>query len=240
MANQQSERQKIEEYLKFYCINEVIDEVINELVETRPVNPYVAMCGMMERHTMPEIVEVMINGTFVGRGHAGVIATVVTNIGSFTGTAAYPYTSDVAEITRDFSRATDSLRNALCKLDPRDLVEVDKLVDGMAEIDNTVALAVSMACCRAGAKHKGLPLYRYLNLVGVKDDDRAREMARHRMCIPLPVATVLCRTKAEEGSMYLSQDVQVTDPPTYVINSYVPSDLALVSMTWCRYFPSAL
>ena len=212
---QMTERQKVEEYLKFYCINEVLDEVINELVETRPLNPFVAMCGMMERHTMPEIVDVIVNPTFVGRGHTGVIATVITNIGQFTGTSAYPYASmaDPAgeggayDVTRDFSRAQDSLRNALCKLDPRNLSEVDKLIDGMPEIDNTVAIAVSMACCRAGAKHKGLPLYRYLNTIGVKDTEQAQNMARLHMRIPLPVVTLLSRTKAEEGSSALTQDV---------------------------------
>ena len=214
---QMTERQKVEEYLKFYCINEVLDEVINELVETRPLNPFVAMCGMMERHTMPEIVDVIVNPTFVGRGHTGVVATVITNIGQFTGTSAYPYASltdtaaaaegGASDVTRDFSRAQDSLRNALCKLDPRNLSEVDKLIDGMPEIDDTVAIAVSMACCRAGAKHKGMPLYRYLNLIGVKDTEQAHDMARMHMRIPLPVVTLLSRTKAEEGSSSLTQDV---------------------------------
>lgn len=214
MSNLQSERQKIEEYLKFYCINEVLDEVVNELVETRPVNPYVAMCGMMERHTMPEIVDVIVGGTFVGLGNAGVTVTVITNIGSFSSTAAYPYTSqsadpsEAADVNRDYSRAQDSIRNALCKLDPRDLAEVDKLVDGMPEIDNTVALAVSMACCRAGAKHKGMPLYRYLNICGIKEDDaRGLQMARLHMKVPLPVASVLSRKKAEAGSSSLTQEV---------------------------------
>jgi hypothetical protein len=33
-----SDRQVIEEYLKLYCIEEILDETINDIIERRPVD----------------------------------------------------------------------------------------------------------------------------------------------------------------------------------------------------------
>jgi hypothetical protein len=91
MAAVQSERQIIEDYLKTHCIQECLDEVINDLIASRPLNPYVAITKMMETKTLAEIVDVNLCSTIVGGGNSGVLATVFTNIGSFTATVAYPY-----------------------------------------------------------------------------------------------------------------------------------------------------
>lgn len=92
-GSQMSERQKIEEYLKTHCIQECLDEVINDLIESRPFNPYVAITKMMETKTLAEITDVNLCSIIVGGGNSGVLITVQTNIGSFSATVANPYSS---------------------------------------------------------------------------------------------------------------------------------------------------
>lgn len=91
MARVQSERQIIEEYLRTHCIQECLDEVINDLIVSRPLNPYVAITKMMETKTLAEIIDVNLCSVIVGGGNSGVLATVYTNIGAFSAIVAYPY-----------------------------------------------------------------------------------------------------------------------------------------------------
>jgi hypothetical protein len=41
-----SERRDIEDYLNLYCIEACMDEVLNEIVEKRPVNPYMVSTSL--------------------------------------------------------------------------------------------------------------------------------------------------------------------------------------------------
>ena len=197
MAGQQSERQIVEEYLKHHCIQDCLDEVINELVESRPSNPYVAITRMMETKTLAEISEILLSSTIVGRGSSGIQATIITNIGSFSATVAYPYsTCSQYDLSTDYTSIQETLKENLCKLDPRDISEIDRALESVTDLESTVSLAVSMACCRAGARHKGMSLYRFLNAAlgdGIKMGGPVP------LKIPLPVVAMISRAKLEEG-----------------------------------------
>lgn len=60
MGEEVSERKKVEDYMKLYCLEELIDETLNTLLETRPVNPYVDLAKLIEAKTLPEIIDVKI------------------------------------------------------------------------------------------------------------------------------------------------------------------------------------
>jgi hypothetical protein len=83
--NENNDRQVVEEYLKLYCIEEILDETINDIVERRPTNPYVEIAKLIEAKTMPEIIEVLIRPVLAASGVCGVEATVNTNLGTFSG-----------------------------------------------------------------------------------------------------------------------------------------------------------
>mmetsp|Transcript_19734 Transcript_19734/g.19065 ORF Transcript_19734/g.19065 Transcript_19734/m.19065 type:complete len:529 (+) Transcript_19734:216-1802(+) len=205
MAGIQSERQIIEEYLKIHCIQECLDEVINDLIASRPLNPYVAITKMMETKTLAEIVDVNLCSTIVGGGNSGVLATVFTNVGSFSATVAYPYShydSAKCDMSTNYSNVQDVLRDALFSVDPIDLSEVDRILDTLSDLGDTISIAVSMACCRAGARHKGLPLYRYISMLMDGDEPPSSR-------IPLPVVAVLSRAKADDSYGVQTQDVVV-------------------------------
>lgn len=211
MAERPTERQRVEEYLKVHCIQECLDEVINDLIESRPSNPYIAITKMMETKTLGEITDIQINSTITGRGSSGIKATVHTNIGSFSAIAAYPYSSDAPYgLTRDFTVIEDILKDALCSLDPRNMSDIDGKLDMISTLGSTISIAVSMACCRAGARHKGLPLYRYLNSVGQRDKNcdsklggLESQLGLAALRIPLPVVAMISRSKIEEGKFTL-------------------------------------
>ena len=108
-----SDRQKIEEYLKLYCIEEILDETINDIIERRPTNPYVEIAQLIEAKTMPEIIEVVIVPTLVGGGRCGVTAKIQTNLGCYTGQCGYPF--DNTELFRDYTIASTKIGDALKK-----------------------------------------------------------------------------------------------------------------------------
>jgi enolase len=63
------------------------------------------------------------------------------------------------DMSTNYSNVQDVLRDALFSVDPIDLSEVDRILDTLSDLGDTISIAVSMACCRAGARHKGMRVY---------------------------------------------------------------------------------
>jgi enolase len=196
MSDMRGERHEVEEYLKLHCIQECLDEVINDLVDRRPSNPFIAITKMMETKTLSEISDVQICSAITGKGGCGVLATVVTNIGSFSATVAYPYDSIDCDSLSDYSAVQENLRDSLNQVDPRELSNFDRVLDSLEDLDECVAMAVSMACCRAGARHNGQSLYRYIN-DALRGEDR--NSVGNTLKIPLPVVAILSRARVDDG-----------------------------------------
>jgi hypothetical protein len=81
----EKDRQLIEDYIQEHGIEQTLDEVINNIVERRPVNPYVELSKLLETKTNPEIVEVQLLPILAGCSTFGIRATIVTNVGTFIG-----------------------------------------------------------------------------------------------------------------------------------------------------------
>jgi hypothetical protein len=81
----EKDRQMIEDYLHEHAIESTLDEVINNVIERRPVNPYVELSKLLETKTQPEIIEVNLSSILVGCSSFGVRATILTNVGTFIG-----------------------------------------------------------------------------------------------------------------------------------------------------------
>jgi hypothetical protein len=183
-----SERAQIEGYLKQFCLEEALDEAINEVVDKRPSNPYMMIGRFMETKTFPEILDLTLSVCIVGRGLTGVQASLVTNLSSFT--AIYPlqqYDPNGAfsdnDMLIDFAVLESKGKEALKGQDPTKTEEIDEIISKIANITHPVAMALSIACCRAGARHSGSkPLYKFLA-------DQIGTTAK----MPVPVATVLTR-----------------------------------------------
>lgn len=191
-----TEKREVEEYMKLYCMEECLDEIMNEIIVERPTNPYVAMALLCESKTLPEIIDVSFKSILVG-GELGVQANFTTNISTFTGVATYSIQSEVKEL-KDYTMLREKVRDSILSVDPVNVAKVDENIAKLSGVDPAESLALSIACVRAGARHKGKKLYQYIaSLAGLKEED---------ICIPSPVVSVLSRIV--EGQE--TQDITLT------------------------------
>lgn len=192
------ERLLVEQYLKSFCIEEIMDEVLNQVVMERPKNPYLAIGALMESKSMPEIMDVSLSSVIVGGLRCGVQASVLTNIGNFSATASYSTPSN--QIFRNYSAIIDKLKNILLNVDPTNVTAFDEQVAKVNDLDQAESLALSIACCRAAARHKVVQPYDIVcSMMGHTEE---------HMSIPVPVVPVVSRTIAT-GSNLHTQDITI-------------------------------
>jgi enolase len=200
-----SERTKIENYLRDYQLQECLDEAINELIDVRPPNPYLHIARFMETKTMAEIMDLKLRAVILGRALMGVEALVTTNLTVFSGIAPISkYVTSAASSEAsllDFSMIESKVKEAIRGLDPCNLRVIDNELLEVPGITPPVALAISIACCRAGARHNGKTLVRYL--AAMLDSAASPHLPR----VPVPVVSVVSR--AAQGSILVSQQVTV-------------------------------
>ena len=193
-----SERAQIENYLKEYAVQECLDEVVNELVEQRPANPYSHISKFMETKTLGEILDLKLRCILTSRGLVGVEATVFTNITQFKASCPVnDYNTKLGgDSLIDFTMVLAKAKDAIRGLNPTSLKEIDEAIAGCQHMTPPVALAISMASCRAGARHSNKELYRYL-----------ADIAELQPRVPVPVISVVGR--AAGGGINISQGITV-------------------------------
>ena len=105
---------------------------------------------------MAEIISVNLVPILTSGGLAGVQAVIETNIARFTGAASYPpLAADSDEdMFRDFTEILGLIQEILLKRDPRNMADIDDVISQIEGITQPIKLALSIACCRAGARHK--------------------------------------------------------------------------------------
>lgn len=220
MTEQESEKQIVEEYLKTFALEECLDEIINEVIERRPENPYSAIARAMETKTMPEIIDVFLTPYVSANGQGGVEARVLTNLDTFSGFAGIPSPFPPTEdVLKDYSAMATHVKDLLKSQDPRNLDKVDPMLEMLSEVgvSNPVIMAVSIACCRAGARHKALPLFKYL----------AESFGTQaKMIVPIPVVSVLSRTAINSSDVLISQEITVTPTTLSNIDNAIESCIA--------------
>lgn len=191
-AEAADERKKIEEYLKLYAMEEVLDEIVNGIIVDMPINPYMAIAASMEAKTMCEIISIALNPVVVGANLFGVEATVVTNITAFKGVACYSSRAEQSELDeiRDYETLKTSIEDIILELDPTNIAKVDEVISGVPGIDNAESMAISIACCRAAARHKAIKPFQFFSeLMGID--------WKKKTTIPVPIVSVLSRVSED-------------------------------------------
>ena len=204
-----SERAQLENYLSHYCLQECLDEALNEVLEKKPVNPYAALANFFEVKTMAEVMDVKLRCILIGRGGVGVEATVYTNSAPYVGRCPISRygAATGGDALLDFSMVQGKAKEALRGMNPMDALAIDAAVLAVEKITPPVALAISMACCRAGAGHSQKTLYKYLA-------DTAK-LAECQPRLPAPCVTVLARSAG--GSSAVNQALTIIPTtPSYV------------------------
>ena len=196
-----SERKKIEDYLKLYCIEDLMDETLNQLLETRPSNPYVFLGNLIQAKTMPEIIDLKIRAICTSNARGGVKASVITNLGTFEAYVGEVPGLSEGDILRNYFSMEDRISSNLKSMNPCEIKKIDEYLESLGDLEESVSLAVSIACCRAGAHHKGVPLYRFL-----------ADSTESNAGLPMPVVTVFSRAIGESEEARhacYSQDINV-------------------------------
>lgn len=181
---EQSEQHAIESYLKSHRIEECLDEIINQVVSLRPANPFVTIANSFQSKSFPEIVDVNLVSVYQ-QGDFGVKASLTTSIGIFSAVAKYkspPLDFNGCPEQKEYSILVGKLKELLRSLDPTNVAQFDEAVQSINDIDTAEAMALSIACCRAGAKYKGVELFEFVAIqAGVNVDE---------LSIPLPVPAI--------------------------------------------------
>ena len=216
-----SERKKIEDYLKLYCLEDLIDETLNQLLETRPSNPYIALGKMIQAKSMAEIIDVKIKAMCAANATGGVKVSVITNLGIFEACAGEIPGLSEGDVLRNYYSMEDRISSNLKSMNPCEMKQIDEYLDGLTDLEESVSLAVSMACCRAGAHHKGVSLYKF---IADTTDSNAG--------LPMPVVTVLSRAIGETEDArhtYYSQDITVIPTACSSVDSAIECCLQATS-----------
>lgn len=192
-----NERRVIEDYLGLYCLEECLDEALNAVVVERPKNPYLAIASFMQTKSTPEILNISLTSVLVNGLRCGVQAVMLTNVDSFSATTLY---AGPSVGYRDHSLLEEKVNSLLLGMDPTDLSRVDEQLAKIADVDAAESLAVSVACCRAAARHCNVQPYHIIARC-LTGDLRSADMR-----IPVPVVSVASRLLSP-GQRLHSQDI---------------------------------
>jgi enolase len=199
-SGEKTERQLVEDYIAQFSIESMLDEVLNVLLEERPVNPYTTMAKLIEAKTMPEIMDVTLTAIIVEGGVGAIEARVVTNLGEFISSSSDLFVAPPgSDVLRDMQLQAQKVVSLIKLIDPRNQAEIDAALksDAAEGLDVGTIVAVSQACCRAGSRHRGVPLFNYIATMG----DTVEQ-------IPLPVSTAAhVQLGGAEPTNMLSQEV---------------------------------
>lgn len=195
-----NEKKEIEEYMKLYCLEQCLDEIMNIIVVDKPTNPYMEISKLFQSKTLPEIIDISFQPIIIS-GSTGVRAILLTNVSKFSAICSYN-TKNKKNINlnfKDYNNLREKVKEVIKECNPTDLFKIDECISKVSDIDQAESLALSIACCRASSYHKGLKLYQYFSqLIGIKED---------YLRIPIPVSSLLSR--AIDSDIY-SQDIMVT------------------------------
>lgn len=204
----ETQKKLVESYLTEHSLEKILNSVINQCVKERPQDPFVMMATLLKEHSSAKIGVLSVCGREVldSNGNPTVEVTVTTQQGEFTATAP---TGDVASesggvaavhlrdgdekrydglgVSQAVKNINELIAPVLMGMVPQDQNKIDAaLVDldgtgNMSKIGANAALAVSIACARAGAMEKGVGLYRHLaDLAEMRD-----------VCLPVPTFTLI-------------------------------------------------
>ena len=185
MAAKQKETQKklVEKYLEEHKLEATLNEILNNCVKERPADPFVYLATMFKEcsSTTAGIISVTGREVYDNRGVATIAVDVITGQGTFTASVPVAETDEdpegrgMLELRDKDGRVQNAIRNinniiskALINMNPTDQEAIDLALvdldgsDRLTKMGSNALLAVSTACCRAGAAEKAVPLYKHI------------------------------------------------------------------------------
>lgn len=196
----QREREEVEQYLGEHALEAQLNRVINEVVKTRPPDPFAGLASQLLPLSKRSntILGVHARELLSSRGTPCLEVSIETIHGHFTAsTATGPYDGDLERFGgKGMRKSVDSVHHLIKeKLVGRVLTlsEIDQFLLDEPNVPENVILAVSMACCRAAAKETNAPLHQFIaDAAGIPDP-----------CVPMPVVSVVNGGDFAESPLHL-------------------------------------
>ena len=184
-------------YLQEHAISEKLNVYVNKLCKARPADPFGFLAECMQLEQVVTITDIKARQIFDSRGNPTVEVVVTTNRGEDT--AAVPSGASTGEyealelrdggkeyMGKGVSKAVENVNKiiapALKGMNPINQREIDEkmvqVLDGTqnqwgwckSKLGANAILGVSLAVCRAGARAKGVPLWKHIaDLAGNTD-----------------------------------------------------------------------
>ena len=173
-----------QEYLDKHQIAKRVEHAVNACVAGKPDEPMAFLAAELLRASAPAITKVVGRQVFDSRGNPTVEAEVTTHKGSFRAISPSGASTGIYEavelrdgdkskymgkgVSKAVSNVNDVIAPGLLGMNPADQEAVDAKMMALDGTENkgtlgaNAILAVSMACCAAGAAERGVPLYRHI------------------------------------------------------------------------------
>jgi len=178
-----TQRKMVEKYLQEHDLETVMNEVVNKCVKERPTDPFLFLSTHMKElsSTSSGIKSIVARQIYDPRGTPTVYAEVTTFQGQFS--ASVPIADEREDpsnlgmvekrdkdgtVTSCLKSINVAMSKAIVGKNPLDQDAIDRALvdldgtDRYSKIGANAILAVSMACCRAGAAEKQVPLYKHI------------------------------------------------------------------------------
>lgn len=179
----QSEKSKIEKYIKFHNIEACLDVVINEVIEKRPSNPFKVLSTLLETKSLSEILDIKLSYSFCENNNLGLSCMIKTNLGVYASSIGFPYGlqqqvlsgNQTAPNPFNIEVEEDKVNQLLKGQDPRNMKHIERLIvecyvssDSVANKDKdnlvkAIRLVITMSCFRAAAGHCCEPLFKFIS-----------------------------------------------------------------------------
>lgn len=169
------------------------------MLDSKPQNPYDALSKLLQARSLPKILSIAVR-CGISTGGACVVAIVTTELGSFSAQSGLGDVSRPKDgLSWDIGSINMKLEENLKGQNPMNMSKIDMVLSRMEDIDASVSIAVSMACAKAGARHKNQRLFEYIASASGATPQ-----------VPVPVATLVSRAAGPlpDGAAPL-QDVAV-------------------------------
>jgi enolase len=227
------ERAEVEGYMTEHQLEDSLNEIINTVVQDKPVDPYVVFADLLKAKSKAQKGILFIQGHEIldSNGEPTLQVEITTNKGVFSASVANkragkgprdaPILNDGEEerydgrgVQKAIKAISDLIAPDLLGLDPMDQTTIDDILSNKAQSllpeaeegdDDYVApekddegqdiipkpkhigvnttLAISIAVCKAGAKHADKMLYEYIALLAGRQPDNTS--------VPMPIFNVI-------------------------------------------------
>lgn len=192
----ETQRKLVEKYLAEHELESTLQEILNNCVKERPTDPYIYLATALREcsSTTTGIISIVGRTVYDNRGVQTLVAEVTTGQGIFSASVPVadpeedPQGRGMAEmrdkdgsVTKAVANINNIIAKVLVNMNPVDQDAIDGALidldgtDRFTKLGANAILAVSMACCRAGAAEKDVPLYKHISELSAYD------------CVNLPV-----------------------------------------------------